>query len=61
MNQWFGPYTVLEVMPSGAAVRLDLPELVDKMSDVANVRRLKFYEERDAEFGGAGPPGPASY
>ena len=55
-NRWFGPYTVLEGMPSGAAVRLDLPESVGKMSDVANVRRLKFYEERDAEFGAQDPP-----
>ena len=55
-NRWFGQYTVLEVMPSGTAVRLDLPESVGKMSDVANVRRLKFYEERDAEFGAQDPP-----
>ena len=54
---WFGPYTILEVMPSaGAAVCLDLPESVGKMSDVANVRRLKFYEERDTEFGAQDPP-----
>ena len=50
-NKWFGPYAVLEVFPGGATVRLDLPDVLGKTSDVINVRRLKFFHQRDAEFG----------
>jgi hypothetical protein len=35
----------------GAACTLDLPETLGKTSDKVNVRRLKFFEERDADFG----------
>jgi hypothetical protein len=47
--RWFGPYRVREV--KGAACTLDLPETLGKTSDKVNVRRLKFFEERDAAFG----------
>ena len=47
--RWFGPYRVREV--KGAACTLDLPETLGKTSDKVNVRRLKFFEERDADFG----------
>jgi hypothetical protein len=48
--KWYGPYQVLEVKSSGAAVRLKLPEELGRISDVVNLRRLKFFEERDAEL-----------
>ena len=47
--RWFGPYRVREV--KGAACTLDLPDTLGKTSDKVNVRRLKFFEERDAQFG----------
>jgi hypothetical protein len=47
--RWFGPYRVREV--KGAACTLDLPETLGKTSDKINIRRLKFFEERDAAFG----------
>ena len=53
-NRWFGPYVVLQVM--GGAVRLDLPESLGKTSDIINFRRLKFFEERDADLGADDPP-----
>ena len=46
--RWFGPYQVLEVKPGGAAVRLDLPPELGNMSDVVNIRRLRFDPPRDA-------------
>jgi hypothetical protein len=35
----------------GAACTLDLPDTLGKTSDKVNIRRLKFFEERDAAFG----------
>ena len=46
--RWYGPFTVLEVR--GAAVRLRLPAELGNMSDVVNVRRLRFAEVRDVAF-----------
>lgn len=50
-NRWFGPYPVLAVHPGGATVKLDLPDTLGKTSDVVNLRRLKFFEQRDADLG----------
>jgi hypothetical protein len=46
--RWYGPYTVLEVR--GGAVKLRLPAELGNMSDVVNVRRLRFAESRDVAF-----------
>jgi len=48
-NKWFGPYRVLSV--HGVAVRLDLPAALGKVSNLVNMRRLKFFEPRDSVFG----------
>jgi hypothetical protein len=48
-NRWFGPYEVLAVR--GNTVRLNLPDSLGKTSDIINLHRLKFYEQRDACFG----------
>ena len=42
--RWFGPFEVLS--SDGAAVTLDLGKAHRKV----NIRRLKFYEERDSCF-----------
>ncbi len=47
--RWFGPYRVREV--KGAPCTLDFPETLGKTSDKVNVRRLKFFEEWDEDFG----------
>jgi hypothetical protein len=47
-NRWMGPYAALDVR--GPSVRLDLPPELGKISPWVNVRRLKFFEQRDAEF-----------
>ena len=47
-DRWMGPYRVLEV--KGAAVRLDLPPELGKVSPWINPRRLKFFHPRDAHF-----------
>ena len=47
-DRWMGPYRVLEVQ--GAAVRLDLPPELGKVSPWINPRRLKFFHPRDAHF-----------
>ena len=59
-SRWFGPYQVLEVKAGGAAVRLDLPPELGKMSDIVNIRRLKFDEPRrsDLDDGSAQAPTP---
>ena len=59
-SRWFGPYKVLEVKAGGAAVRLDLPPELGKMSDIVNIRRLKFDEPRrsDLDDGSAQAPAP---
>ena len=44
-SRWFGTYRVREV--KGAVCTLDLPETLGKSSDKINIRRLKFFEERD--------------
>jgi len=49
--RWFGPFEVLS--SDGAAVTLDLPEMFGKAHRKVNIRRLKFYEERDSFFGPA--------
>ena len=36
----------------GSGCSLDLPSTLGKMSPWVNVRRLKFFEERDADFAG---------
>ena len=43
-----GPFVALEV--KGPVVRLDLPPELGKISPWVNVRRLKFFEQRDADF-----------
>ena len=48
--RWYGPFRVDKVLGSGATVRLDFspaPHL-RAVSDIVNVRRLKFFEQRDA-------------
>ncbi len=45
--RWYGPYEVVEVLSAGAAVRLDLPAELGRISRVVNLRRLKFFEARD--------------
>ena len=48
--RWFGPFRVDKVLGSGGTVRLDFspaPHL-RAVSDIVNVRRLKFFEQRDA-------------
>ena len=47
-ERWYGPYPVLEVR--GAAVRLQLPAELGDMSDMVNIRRLRFAETRDVAF-----------
>ena len=39
--RYVGPFKVLEVLPSGNACRLELPELYEKLHDVFNVALLK--------------------
>jgi hypothetical protein len=48
--RWFGPFKVLAAR--GPVVQLDLPATLGKMSPWVNVRRLKFFEERDADLAG---------
>jgi hypothetical protein len=47
--RWFGSYRVRDV--KGAAFTLDLAETLGKTSDKVNIRRLQFFEERDASLG----------
>jgi len=47
-NRWMGPFVAKEVR--GPSVRLDLPPELGKISPWVNVRRLKFFEQRDADF-----------
>jgi hypothetical protein len=47
-NRWMGPFVAKEVR--GPSVRLDLPPALGKISPWVNVRRLKFFEQRDADF-----------
>jgi len=49
--RWFGPFEVTEV--HCAQVTLDLPETFGKAHRKVNIRRLKFFEARDARFGAA--------
>jgi len=53
VSRWFGPFRVLEA--KGPVVRLDLPATLGKMSPWVNVRRLKFFEECDADLPVTGP------
>jgi hypothetical protein len=47
-NRWMGPFAALEVR--GPVVRLDLPPELGKITPWVHVRRLKFFEQRDADF-----------
>jgi hypothetical protein len=47
-NRWMGPFVALEVR--GPSVHLALPPELGKISPWVNVRRLKFFEQRDADF-----------
>ena len=50
--RWFGPFQVLQVIGGGSTVRLDFtpaPHL-GRLTDLVNLRRLKFFEARDAVF-----------
>jgi len=49
--QWFGPFVVLEA--KGAQETLDLPATFGKAYRRVNIRRLKFFEALDAQFGTA--------
>ena len=49
VTRWFGPYRVREV--KGADCTLDLSETLGKTSGKVNVRRMKFFEDRDEDFG----------
>ena len=48
-TRWFGPFVVMEVR--GAQVILDLPTTFGKAHRKVNIRRLKFFEERDERLG----------
>ncbi len=50
-SRWFGSFRVLAVR--GPVVSLDLTSTLGKMSPWVNVRRLKFFEERDADLSGS--------
>jgi hypothetical protein len=50
VSRWFGPFRMLAVR--GPVVHLDLPDTLGKMSPWVNVRRLKFFEERDVDLVG---------
>ena len=50
-NPLFGPYPVLVVHPGDSTVRLALPDTLGKTSDVINLQKLKFFEQRDADLG----------
>jgi len=55
--RWFGLFVVLEA--KGAQVTLHLPATFGKAHQRVNIRRLKFFEARDAQFGTANqPPSP---
>jgi hypothetical protein len=47
-NWWMWPFVSLEVR--GPSVRLDLSPELGKISPWVNVSRLKFFEQRDADF-----------
>jgi hypothetical protein len=49
-SRWFGPFRVLAAR--GPVVQLDFPATLGKMSPWVNVRRLKFFEECDADLAG---------
>ena len=49
--RWFGLFVVLEA--KGAQVTLDLPNTFGKAHQRVNIRRLKFFEALDAQFGTA--------
>ena len=49
--RWSGPFVVLET--KGAQVTLNLPATFGKAHRRVNVRRLKFFEARDAQIGTA--------
>jgi len=49
--RWVGPFVVLKV--KGAQVTLDLHATFGKAHQRVNIRRLKFFEARDAQFGTA--------
>ena len=48
-SRWMGPYRVLEVR--GPVVHLELPPELGKISPWVNVRRLKFFDQRDCRVG----------
>jgi len=52
--RWFGLFVVVEA--KGARVTLDLPATFGKARLRVNIRRLKFFETRDAQFGNADQP-----
>ena len=47
-GRWMGPFEALEV--KGPNVRLDVPPELGKITPWVHVRRLKFFEQRDADF-----------
>ena len=47
VSRWSGSFRVLGVR--GPVVQLDLPDTLGKMSPWVNVRRLKFFEEREVK------------
>ena len=53
-SRWMGPFAALEVR--GPVVRLELPPELDKIPPWVNVQRLKFFEQRDADFSGFDAP-----
>ncbi len=50
VSRWFGSFRVLA--SRGPVVQLDLSGTLGKMSPWVNVRRLKFFEERDEDLAG---------
>ena len=50
VSRWFGSFRVLAAR--GPVVQFDLPVTLGKMSPWVNVRRLKFFEERDEDLAG---------
>mmetsp|Transcript_71211 Transcript_71211/g.148592 ORF Transcript_71211/g.148592 Transcript_71211/m.148592 type:complete len:951 (+) Transcript_71211:1853-4705(+) len=53
--KWLGPFKVLEVMPRGNAVKLELPPTMGRLENVFSTDRLRRHKMRDDSIG---PPDP---
>eukprot|EP00961_Rhodomonas_salina_P296497 3936405-Rhodomonas_salina.1 len=59
--KYLGPFKVLEVMPTGNTVKLELPDTMKRLSPTFALDRLRPYLDRDADLppSVAPPPPPA--